>query len=134
MGTATSGRVQTDHAAAWFVISGGTNHMKNYIDNSLSYVQYLELIDKLLSEGKTTGPNQSEAMVNFTSLNRQRMHRLDRTVELGVAIKEAAAGVDRKMVWLVITEAWCGDAAQNIPPIQKIADLNKNIEVRYVLR
>jgi len=108
--------------------------MKKYIDNSLSYAGYLELIDKLLSERKTTGPNQSEAMVNFTSLNRQRMHRLDRTVELTDSIREAATRIDRKMIWLIVTEAWCGDAAQNISPIEKIASLNANIETRYVLR
>lgn len=38
------------------------------------------------------------------------------------------------MIWLVITEAWCGDAAQNIPPIEKIANLNDRIETRYILR
>ena len=108
--------------------------MKQYIDKSFSYSNYLELIDSLLEEGKTTGPNQSEAMVNFTRLNRQRMHRLDKTIELSESVKSAARNVSRKMIWLVITEAWCGDAAQNIPPIEKIANLSDRIETRYVLR
>ena len=38
------------------------------------------------------------------------------------------------MIWLIITEGWCGDAAQNIPIIEKIASENSNIETRYVLR
>lgn len=108
--------------------------MKQYIDKSFSYSDYLVLIDSLLEEGKTTGPNHSEAMVNFTRLNRQRMQRLDKTVELSEAVKSAARNASRKMIWLVITEAWCGDAAQNIPPIEKIANLSDRIETRYVLR
>lgn len=108
--------------------------MKKYIDNSLSYSSYLALIDELLEVGKTTGPNQSESMVNFTRLNRQRMQRLDKTVELSESLKAAVRSVTRNMIWLVITEAWCGDAAQNIPPIEKIANLSDRIETRYVLR
>ena len=38
------------------------------------------------------------------------------------------------MIWLIITEGWCGDAAQNIPIIEKIAAENSNIETRYILR
>ena len=37
-------------------------------------------------------------------------------------------------IWLVITEGWCGDAAQNIPVIEKIAAENEGIATRYVLR
>lgn len=39
-----------------------------------------------------------------------------------------------KWLWLVITEAWCGDAAQNIPVIAKIAEINSNIELKFILR
>ena len=73
-------------------------------------------------------------MVNFTRLNRQRMQRLDKTVELKESVRAVARGVSRKMIWLIITEAWCGDAAQNIPPIEKIANLSDRIETRYILR
>ncbi len=38
------------------------------------------------------------------------------------------------MIWLVITEGWCGDAAQNIPVIEKIAAQSAFVETRYVLR
>ncbi len=38
------------------------------------------------------------------------------------------------MIWLIITEGWCGDAAQSIPVIERIAAAAENIETRYVLR
>jgi hypothetical protein len=88
----------------------------------------------LLLDGKTTGPNQSEAMFNYGKLNRKRMHRLEKTIVLSDSVKEKASSVGRKMIWLIITEGWCGDAAQNIPTIEKIAAESENIETRYVLR
>jgi hypothetical protein len=109
--------------------------MKQYLDNSMTYAEYIKLIDDLLLDRKTTGTNQSEAMFNYGKLNRRRMHRLEKTVVLKDSLKEKARNIKRKMVWLIITEGWCGDAAQNIPTIEKIAAENpENIETRYVLR
>jgi hypothetical protein len=108
--------------------------MKEYLDKSLTYSEYIKLIDDLLLDGKTTGPNQSDAMFGYAKLNRQRMHRLEKTVDLSVELSEAVKRAQRKMIWLVITEGWCGDAAQNIPVIEKIAAASSNIETRYVLR
>lgn len=108
--------------------------MKNYIEKSMTYAEYIKLIDDLLIDGKTTGENQSEAMFNYGKLNRQRMRRLEKTVQLNESLKAQAQTVNRKMIWLIITEGWCGDAAQNIPIIEKIAAESENIETRYVLR
>ena len=108
--------------------------MKEYIEKSMTYAEYIKLIDDLLLNGKTTGENQSEMMFNYGKLNRQRMHRLEKTVRLTDSLKEKAAKNARPMIWLIITEGWCGDAAQNIPPIEKIASAAPNIETRYVLR
>ena len=108
--------------------------MKNYIEKSMTFAEYIRLIDDLLLEGKTTGENQSEAMFNYGKLNRQRMKRLGNTVKLNESLKEKVRSVKRKMIWLIITEGWCGDAAQNIPVIEKMALESANIETRYVLR
>jgi hypothetical protein len=108
--------------------------MKEYIEKSMTYAEYIKLIDDLLLDGKTTGPNQSEAMFNYGKLNRQRMHRLEKTVKLTDSVVEKAKNNRRKMIWLIITEGWCGDAAQNIPTIEKIAAESELIETRYVLR
>ncbi len=108
--------------------------MKNYIEKSLTFAEYVKLIDDLLLEGKTTGEIQSEAMFGYGKLNRQRMKRLEKTVEINESLEQNAANIKANWIWLIITESWCGDAAQNIPVIEKIAALNPNIETRYVLR
>ncbi|MEZ5344372.1 MAG: thioredoxin family protein [Pyrinomonadaceae bacterium] len=108
--------------------------MRKYLDRSMTFEEYIDLIDRLLEEGKTTGPNQSEAMVGYGKLNRQRMRRLNKTVVLNESMIRKARAFDRKMIWLILTEGWCGDAAQNIPVIEKIAANNPLIETRYILR
>lgn len=108
--------------------------MKEYVEKSITYEEYVELIDRLLAEGKTTGPNQSESMFEYARLNRQRIRRLEKTVEIDESLAARLRDNDRKMIWLIITEGWCGDAAQNIPAIEKIAAVSPLIETRYVLR
>ena len=108
--------------------------MREYIDNSLTYSQYLSLIDRLLSEDKTTGPDQSKNRVEYCRLNRSRIKRIEKTLVLEEDVRSKIAALDVDWVWLIITEGWCGDAAQNIPVIEKIASANAGIETRYILR
>lgn len=109
-------------------------NIEEYVEKSITYAEYIKLIDDLLLDGKTTGSNQSEAMFNYGKLNRQRMHRLEKTVLLDESLREKAQNNKRKMIWLILTEGWCGDAAQNIPIIENIAAESDLIETRYVLR
>jgi len=111
-----------------------TNEAKSYLEKSMTYQDYLKLIEELLAQGKTTGTNHSEAMFGYGKLNRQRMKRLEKTVRLNDSLKEKAQRSEQKWIWLILTEGWCGDAAQNIPIIEKIAAENPNIETRYILR
>jgi hypothetical protein len=107
---------------------------KTAIQNGISYTEYLQLTEDLLSQGKTTGPNQSADYVHYTNLNFHRMKRLDKTIHLNSEIKAALQAMKTPQTWLVISEAWCGDAAQNVPILQKMADLNENIELKIILR
>src|SRR6188768_269284 len=108
--------------------------MKSYVERSMTYSGYLQFIDDLLTEGKTTGTNQSDKMKHYAELNRQRMKRLEKTIELSPEVVFAARSGERPMIWLTLTEGWCGDAAQNIPVIEKIAAESDLIETRYLLR
>lgn len=108
--------------------------MNDYIDRSLSYYDYIDLIKTLLSNGKTTGPVQSKEKAVFTALNLRRMQRLGKTITISGELSRIVGKLDRPMIWLTMTEAWCGDAAQNIPLIEKIAAGSDKIQTRYILR
>ena len=112
--------------------------MKEIIENSLhkaiTYSEYRTLVKELLAEGKSTGPNQSDSLLNYSMLNDKRMNRLDKTSKLSEETISSINKVQAPQTWLVLTESWCGDAAQTLPVINKIAELNPNIDLKIVLR
>jgi hypothetical protein len=62
------------------------------------------------------------------------MKRLDKTTEINPELKSIIEAISEEQIWFVISEPWCGDAAQNVPVIQKMADLNSKIELKIILR
>ncbi len=112
--------------------------MEKIIENSLqkaySYTEYKELILNLLKEGRSTGINQNEVLANFTKLNDKRMKRLDKQTKLSENADLKTQNIQKDFTWLVLTESWCGDAAQTLPLINKFAEANKKIDLKVVLR
>jgi len=106
-----------------------------YLDTAMTYPQYLEMVRQLLSQNKTSGPNQSEAMIQYTDMSVRRMDRLNRTVTLLPELEAAAREWQgRPTMWLTITEGWCGDAAHALPVIQRLAENHSHISLRCILR
>ena len=104
------------------------------IKNSISYTEYRQLVEQLVSEESTTGELISDDLINYTKLNDRRMRRWDKTVKVSSEHETMIKSFDKPTTWLVITESWCGDAAHVVPVINKVAELNPNIELRLVLR
>lgn len=104
------------------------------IQNSYSYQEYRILVNKLVAEGKSTGHEQSEVFANYSMLNDRRMKRLDKTLKFDHMVNEAFSEVTTNVTWLVLTEGWCGDAAQSLPVINKLSLLNDGIDVRIISR
>lgn len=103
-------------------------------NNSLSYTEYRELIDTLLAAGKTTGPDQSERMIHYTQLNVGRMNKWDKHFEISPEVRELIQQLSSKEIWLVLSEAWCGDAAHALPIMVKMAAASPNVDLRIALR
>ena len=95
---------------------------------------YLTLIEKLISENKTTGTNHSEFYVNYTKLNLQRMQRWLKTAVLSTETTEVISSIKTKQHWVILTEGWCGDAAHSLPIIYKMSALNPLIQFEWKLR
>ena len=104
------------------------------LDNSYSYSEYRNHISSLLQDGLSTGATQSEDLTNYSSLNEVRMNRLDKTIKLTDDIKERLAKLKKEHILLVISEGWCGDAAQIVPVINKMANETDKLELEIVLR
>ena len=111
-----------------------SNIIRESLTKSMSYDTYRELVTNLVAKGKSTGPNQSEALSNYSMLNDKRMQRLDKKITLSDEIIAKVNAVNKPVTWLVLTESWCGDAAQTLPVMNKVAALNNNINFKVVLR
>ncbi len=102
------------------------------LNESRTYNEYRELHKGLVAEGKTSGPNQTDALIHYTKLNDARMRRWEKRYQPDMDF--SVYNPKESEVWLLISETWCGDAAQILPVINKIAEQLTNVELRLVLR
>jgi len=109
--------------------------LEKMFNAGMSYQAYREQVDNLLAENKTTGNNQSSELVAFTRLNVRRMNRIDKTIFLSEQELLEAGTNDKNFKWLLIGDAWCGDCAQIIPLVHKVAEATKGkVQLRIVSR
>ena len=102
--------------------------------NSYTYDEYKAMIEALHAQGKVTGVAQSESLLEYSKLNMHRMQRWDKTFVPNAELARTIATIEKSLHWIIITEGWCGDAAQQIPVIEKLAALNPRIHTHYILR
>lgn len=98
--------------------------------SGLTYAKFLELTQQKLSDDEF----KKNEKYDVTKLNLQRSNRIYKTYTVSEQVKELIHSINKPQIWMVITEDWCGDSAQNLPYIVKIAELNSLIELRILLR
>jgi Thioredoxin len=102
------------------------------VHEGMTYQQYLEFMK---GEPEVTNSDnlaaEEKEQSDIKKLNIQRMSRIDKSYEPGIDIRDK---IEDNQLWMVITENWCGDSAQNIPYMAKIVSLNNKIELRFLLR
>jgi len=99
---------------------------------ALSYTQYLEHIQNEMV--KEPANEEEKMMQDYTKLNATRINRLDKRQEVPKDIKDKIESISKNIYWIVLTEGWCGDAAQSVPVLNKLQELNSHIEMKLVLR
>jgi hypothetical protein len=104
------------------------------LDTSISYEDYLDKMVRWVEEGETSGPLQTESLANYTKLNLKRMQRLNKTVRVNPETVASANAIPFATRWVVISEAWCGDAAQNLPFIAALASQVPLAKLEIVFR
>ena len=104
------------------------------INKTLDYKSYKELIEGLLKEGKSTGPNQSAELLQYSELNLHRMNRVEKTTTLIEDLSTKLNLIKQPQIWLILAEGWCGDAAQTIPIFHLIEKQFPQIKIKLLLR
>ncbi len=108
--------------------------IENALQNSCNYTEYRAKVTQLLSEGKSSGNEQSEDLLHYSQLNDVRMNRLDKTLAVPEEVKNTLGKLNKKYIWLVLAEGWCGDAAQLLPIMHKMDEVVAAIDLRIVFR
>ena len=112
--------------------------MKDIISSTLlktfSYEEYRTKLKNLLAEGKSSGEEQSEDLLHYSELNETRMNRLEKTIKITDENVEFLTSLDTEYIWLVLSEGWCGDAAQILPIINKMAQKSNKVDLKIAFR
>ncbi len=108
--------------------------VRDALKTAISYHKYKELIAQYAQNGTNSGAQITESLVNYTMLNHRRMKRLGKTLHIEPQMLKTINTRKSPVEWLLITESWCGDAAQSTPMMEKFAEQNPNISLKVVFR
>ena len=107
------------------------------IASALTYEQYIQLSADRFAQGLSTSDDphyNTPEILGYVKLNLYRMSRLEKQMGVTPELQAAMARVTEPWTWLVLTESWCGDAAQIVPVLHRIAKESPNITLRFFLR
>lgn len=107
---------------------------REYFEKGISYDKYMQEFELAVAEKRTSGPNQGEMYVHFTMLNLHRSNRLFKHTEILEELSLVVNAYTKKLNVIVLSEFWCGDAAQNVPVIAKVLSISENAEMRILFR
>lgn len=105
------------------------------IHKGISYAQYMDRTKvKLLSANINDFNSEELKTFEYTKLNLQRSLRIEKNYSISPELKAAVSGLEKDQTWVVLTEDWCGDSAQTLPYIAKIAESSRKVELSILLR
>ncbi|HEA20984.1 hypothetical protein LCGC14_1243160 [marine sediment metagenome] len=104
------------------------------LSKAISYSDYRKKVSQFVVEGQSSGPEQNQALADYTVLNDRRMKRFDKTITIDAKTVAKIESIIEPITLLVLTESWCGDAAPTVPVMNKIAEINDDIDFRVLWR
>jgi hypothetical protein len=91
-------------------------------DTGFSCDSYIDFLQHLLAQGKTTGHDQSAAMLDYAKINLARMKRVSTQFQTNPELLASLKTKPDTWKFIIIAEGWCGDAAQMVPAICRMLD------------
>ncbi len=98
-------------------------------------VDFQSMLNRIKNRAESAVPVRGdEDRLKYLKLNYQRYLRILKTYRISDDLCDALGSIDREMWWMVITEDWCGDSAQTLPYIARMAECNSKIHLRFFSR
>lgn len=111
----------------------GNTLIENISDTGIDFETFKRNFNRQVENPDLQNPGEVK-FYEYRKLNLQRTNRLDKTFIPSEDLVNIISKIKKPQIWMVITESWCGDSAQSLPIIAKAAALNRNINLRIVLR
>lgn len=114
--------------------SASLEWLKYAVEKGISYEAYVKLMDNLLAQKTTTNGWDSPEILEYTQLNQSRMKRLEKQMKLLPYLENKLQNLNNQYIWLLLAESWCGDVAQNLPMIARMAAQSPQIDLKIIMR
>jgi hypothetical protein len=118
----------------------GEKHMKDFlldgrIGRRLDFSGYLRLLERDARTPLTEKMDETRrSRLRNAPLNYQRTTRITRTYEVPDEPRRVLGSLRAPQLWMVLSEPWCGDSAQSLPILAKLAGCTPHITLRILLR
>ena len=100
-----------------------------------TYEEYCKKTQDQIDNANPGNLSENEiTRLKIIKLNQHRSCRIDKYHTVADEVSKEINKINEHQIWMVITENWCGDSAQCVPYIAKIASVNNNIDFRVILR
>ncbi len=108
------------------------NLSPQWIENAVDYQTYLhQMLEKI---DRAQNGEEIIEKIDHIKLNYQRSIRIQKSYRVNPDLLQVIRQIDKPRQWIVLTEDWCGDSAQNLPFIARMAGLNEKVTLRILLR
>ncbi len=102
--------------------------------NTIHFKDYMSEIEHTVTKAKLEQNTELPPLFEYTKLNLSRSKKWLKIFKPNVDMIQSVQSMKRKENWIVLTESWCGDAAQNLPQLFKISELTDKISLSLLKR
>jgi len=112
-----------------------TDLFKTICKTGISYTDYKSiLMQQVQNFNDELATSDERDHIQNRKLNLQRTNRLDKHFHPSEKSIQKFQQLKSKQIWLILSETWCGDSAQNLPIISALANLTNYIELKIMFR
>lgn len=111
------------------------NFTKEKINEMLSFEDYIQYSEDIVSKKKVLAPYDQEVYFQYTEVNHNRVTKAIRDIQVDKKLYNVVSEGVNDWTWILITEPWCGDGSFILPMIYAMAMASDDaIDFKIVLR
>ncbi len=97
--------------------------------------KFISELEEYLTINNQSNLNEAEqSLYEYRRMNLARMKRIAKSYSPSEELVRLISDIRNPQIWMILTEDWCGDSAQTLPYIAKLAEINRNITLRLLKR